>query len=379
MLKDRIIFFALLLCILPSCARHSSAGTASDTVSGKKIEIKYSSLLRLYENDGYIRAVVLNPADTSKIARTYILHHGISAANLPDGTAIKVPIEKSIICTSLHAGLLKTLGALGQIAGTCDSKYIVDSVLRSRIDDGRIVDCGYTAAPDREKVLQLMPDAVLLSPYDGMQTTGFYDAAGIPVVDCVDYLERSPLGQAEWIKFYGILTGRERVADSIFNVVETGYKNLRDSIMFLSYRPTLLTEKMYQQTWFVPTGRSTSGEFYRDAGFIYLFDGEYADGRVSVPLTFEQVFTKAHDADYWIFKYYGENRNLTLDLLAAENPNYKDFGAFKSGHVYACNTWEKPFYDQTPFRPDILLRELVNIAHPGFIDDYKPQYFFPLQ
>ena len=347
------------------------------------LELRHSTLLRIYDDaDGYRIAEVRNPADTAKIARRYILiDSNLNAPkNAPEGTIIRVPLHNALICTSLHAGLFKTLGATDEIGGVCDAKYVIDSTLQLLIEKEKIKDCGYTANPDREKILTLAPDAVLMSPYDGMQTTGFYGATEIPVVDCVDYMENTPLGQAEWIKFYGILTGKEREADSIFEVVKRNYEEIFLQIAASSYRPTLLTEKMYQQTWYVPTGRSTSGVFYRDAGFFYVFDDLTADnGRVSVPLTFEQVYAKAHDADIWIFKYYGENQNLTLNLLSAENPNYKDFKAFKERKIYACNTWATPYYDVTPFRPDILLRELAYISNPQWVKDYTPQFFQQLQ
>ena len=91
------------------------------------------------------------------------------------------------------------------------------------------------------------------------------------------------------------------------------------------------------------------------------------------------MYAKAHDADIWLFKYYGENQTLTLNLLATENPQYKDFKAFKEGKIFACNTWATPFYDETPFRPDILLRELAYISHPQLLKDYNPQYFHRLE
>ncbi len=356
--------------------------TRTNTADGQIVALKYSSLLRLYDGNGYRIAEIRNPADTADVSRRYIIVDSNipSPDSIPEGTVIKVPLKKALICTSLHAGLFKTLGATAQIGGVCDAKYVIDSTLQSLITNKKIKDCGFTANPDREQILTLAPDAVLMSPYDGMQTSSFYETAQIPVVDCIDYMENTPLGQAEWIRFYGILTGRERIADSIFAVVEHNYISLKKEIEHISYSPSLLTEKMYQQTWFVPTGRSTSGEFYRDAGFNYVFNDQHAGGgRVSVPLTLEQVYAKAHDANIWIFKYYGDNNALTLEALAAENPHYKDFKAFATGNVFACNTYTSPFYDETPFRPDILLRELAYIAHPGLIKDYKPRYFFQLK
>lgn len=378
-LKKLTLLLAAIICILTGCRQSAKTDAHS---AEQNIALHYSSLLRIYNGNSYRIAEVRNPADTAKISRRYILIDSNLDApkNAPEGTIIRVPLHNALICTSLHAGLFKTLGATDEIGGVCDAKYVIDSTLQSLIKTEKIKDCGYTANPDREKILTLAPDAVLMSPYDGMQTTGFYGATEIPVVDCVDYMENTPLGQAEWIKFYGILTGREREADSIFEVVERNYEEVFLQVSLSSYHPTLLTEKMYQQTWYVPTGRSTSGEFYKDAGFFYIFDDLTADnGRVSVPLTFEQVYAKAHDADYWIFKYYGENQTLTLDLLAAENPNYKVFKAFKTGKIYACNTCATPYYDITPFRPDILLRELAYISNPQWVKDYKPQFFQRLQ
>ena len=378
-LKKLMLLLAAIICILTGCRQSAKTDAHS---AEQNIALHHSSLLRIYNGNGYRIAEVRNPADTAKISRRYILIDSNLDApkNAPEGTIIRVPLRNALICTSLHAGLFKTLGATDEIGGVCDAKYVIDSTLQLLIKKEKIKDCGYTANPDREKILTLAPDAVLMSPYDGMQTTGFYGATEIPVVDCVDYMENTPLGQAEWIKFYGILTGKERVADSIFEVVKRNYEEVFLQVSLSSYHPTLLTEKMYQQTWYVPTGRSTSGEFYKDAGFFYIFDDLTAEnGRVSVPLTFEQVYAKAHDADFWIFKYYGENQMLTLDLLAAENPNYKDFKTFKTGKIYACNTWATPYYDVTPFHPDILLRELAYISNPQWVKGYTPQFFQQLQ
>lgn len=380
-LKRLTLFLLAAVFVIFEGCRNNATHTKPAVGQNIAIALHHSSLLRLYNGDGCTIAEVRNPADTAKISRRYILvHDGQTLQNPPEGTILKVPLKNALVCTSLHAGLFKTLGATEIIGGVCDAKYVIDSTLQSLIKTEKIIDCGFTANPDREKIITLAPDAVLMSPYDGMQTTGFYEATGIPEVDCVDYMEDTPLGQAEWIRFYGILTGRQRAADSIFEVVERNYKELQFQMALSSHRPTLLTEKMYQQTWYVPTGRSTSGRFYDDAGFFYVFDDLKADnGRVSVPLTFEQVYATAHDADIWLFKYYGENQTLTLNLLAAENPQYKDFKAFKEKKIFACNTWATPFYDETPFRPDILLRELAYISHPNQLKDYQPKYFHRLE
>lgn len=43
-----------------------------------------------------------------------------------------------------------------------------------------------------------------------------------------DYMETSALGRAEWVRFYGLLFGKEAEADSLFAGVEEAYLSLRN-------------------------------------------------------------------------------------------------------------------------------------------------------
>ena len=126
----------------------------------------------------------------------------------------------------------------------------------------------------------------------------------------------------------------------------------------------------------MPTGNSTAGKFYVDAGFDFLFNHLQTYG--TVPLNFEKVFATAYNADCWIVKY-NRDKDYDLQSFSAEHPNYKDFKAFKDKNIYFCNLSYIPYYDETPFRPDLLLRDLIKISHPELLQDYSLRYFTKVQ
>ena len=68
--------------------------------------------------------------------------------------------------------------------------------------------------PDIERIIDLRADAILLSPFENSGGYGRLEQIGVPIIECADYMETSALGRAEWMKFYGLLYGKEHEADS---------------------------------------------------------------------------------------------------------------------------------------------------------------------
>lgn len=96
-----------------------------------------------------------------------------------------------------------------------------------------------------------------------------------------------------------------------------------------------------------------------------------------IPLAFETVFDKAGDADVWIIKY-NRDRDMSYSDLKADYIGYTGFKAFKTRNIYGCNTAKVPFYEETPFRPDYLLADLIQILHPEIGDLGGLRYFCKL-
>lgn len=372
MLKATTRSFILLAFLLTLLACNSAKDQTAD---GNSVEMKHASLLRITEGEGYVHATVTNPWDTAKVLHSYILVPADKdlPANLPKGDIIRTPLKKAVVASSVHCSLMNEFGAYSSIAGICDKDFIYLTQLKQDIASGKVKDMGSSMAPDIEKVIDLSPDAILISPFEN---SGSYDKLGtlnIPIIECADYMEVGALARAEWMRFYGMLFGKQTEADSIFAKVEKEYLSLCDTVKSSNEpRPTLLAEMRTGNTWYVPGGKSTMGMIYNDAGASYLFSSDDKTG--SLQLSPEQVFDKAQEANVWLLKY-NQATPLTRQQLASEWDAYTKIPAYINNKVYGCNLSNSQFYEETPFHPELLLKDLISVLHPTLFPDYAPRYF----
>lgn len=354
-------------------------------------------------------ATVLNPWRPGEVLHRYTLE----------------PCRRAVSATSLHACLAHRLGAIDRIVGVMDADYIVAPELRAALDtesatpaappasplataasppattpsaavDGRaaIADMGSSQSPNLERIKAAGADLIFASPFENAGY-GALETLGIPIVECADYMEATPLGRAEWMRFYGRLLGRAEQADSLFAAEEAAYSALcslrrvaeprshPSSKTTAAVNPTVLLGKRGGQAWYVPGGQSYLGTLLHDADAHYVFADEASTG--SVPLDFEAVYSRAKDADLWLITYAappaadGTFAPMTYADLAAEDERYSQFRAFREHHVWACNTLALPYYDVLPWSPSVLLRDVILIAHPERFPGEKPRYFRPLE
>jgi iron complex transport system substrate-binding protein len=269
------------------------------------------------------------------------------------------PYSRVIVTTTVHTALFRELGAGDAIVDTCE------------IDDGN---------PDIERIISMNPDAIFLSPYEG-QNFEKIRRLGIPIVEMPDYLEPTPLGRAAWMKHYGRLLGKEREADSLYAAVESAYYALRDSVRermkaSTAPKPRVFTETKISSTWYVATGHSYIASLIADAGGDYVFKD--VEGKGSKPFNPEVVFDKAQDADIWMFKY-GASRDKTMAELAADWTNNSHFRAYQTNMVFGCNLSNTRYFEETPFHPELLLRDYINIISPGTLKDSSLRYYKKIQ
>ncbi|MBD5356068.1 MAG: ABC transporter substrate-binding protein [Bacteroides sp.] len=361
-IKDNFsLIFSLVLLLLASC----KGGNTNDAVSekGERIPLSYAENLSLTKFPDYVKADIRNPWDTAKTLHTYILIPDSvnTPDNLPAGTVIRTPLKNSLVYSSVHNSLITELGSIDAIKGVCDAQYIHQPTLAKRINSGEVADCGNSMTPNIEKIIKLNPDGILLSPFENSGNYGKLGQLGIPIIECADYMETSPLGRAEWMKFYGILYGREETARDIFNATEKDYLSLKELASVSSVRPTVLVDRLYGSSWNVPAKHSTMGIFIEDAGGINPFS--YIDKSGSSPLAGEQVLHKAGDADIWLVRY-SQTNDKSLKELASDNPIYPQIKALKDKNVYGCNTSKVFFYEDIPFHPQWLLADLISVFHP---------------
>lgn len=373
-MKGKYFFHWLLAVLLFSACGRGSKTASFLGEGGDTLDLKYAENLKIVSYDDYRVATLRNPWDTLEILHTYVLvgRDEPLPDSLPQGTVVRVPLQKAVIYSSVHCGLMEELGALAAVGGVCDLRYIDLPYIKEGCRTGCIADLGSGMNPDIEKLMALHPDAVMLSPFENSGGYGRLDKLDIPIIECADYMETSSLGRAEWIRFYGLLFGKAAEADSLFARVEADYLQWAGRVADIEDKPTVFADLKSGATWYVPGGRSTVGRTFADAGADYVFSDLKNSG--SSPLSFETVYEKAKDADIWLIKYNMPEDKTYRDLKNDYVP-YAGFRAFRERRVYGCNTGRVPYYEETPFHPEWLLEDLIKIFHPDVAKTEGGRYF----
>ena len=433
----------ILLCgatvalLMAACQGGKTA--AADAEAGDTLEMKYAKLLTIVKHgDGeetsdaaegidyqYAEAIIANPWKAGTMLHRYIL---IPKGEEGDKTVarlalqrtsgmgcttdtVRTPVERSAVFIAPHCQLMYELGCQQAIRGVCDLNYINIPDVRKRAasagnasagnaSSGKassgnasaqnsIVDCGSSMAPDIERIIAMKPEAILVSPFENSGGYGKLDRLHIPIIEAADYMESSPLGRAEWMKFYGMLFGKaknisttaagkaseatagkaseatlpascELRADSLFAQIEKEYLNLKAEAGKLPKGLSILTERKTGNVWYVPGGQSTIGILLKDANARYIFSDDKHSG--SLPMSPEQILAKGSQVDVWAFKYFG-GAPLSQVQLLQEYDGYKALAAFNRGNIYQVDTSMVPYFELTSFHPELLLREFIILAH----------------
>ena len=217
--KQTTLLSILFVVVVALASCQGGNNTSLSVEGGDTVALKYSSLLTIVEHDGYVVADIKNPWKPGKMLHRYYLVPRTSdiklqTSDLTDGTVIEVPIQRAAVFTTVHCALLTELGLGSHIVGVADSKYIKVPYIQQQIKAGRIVDCGNGLNPIVEKIMDVKPDVIMLSPFENSGGYGKTEEIGIPLIECAEYMETSPLARAEWMRFYGLLFGAGDEADA---------------------------------------------------------------------------------------------------------------------------------------------------------------------
>ena len=344
--------------------------TTASQETGDTVVFKYATLLTIVHHQDYTEVMLKNPWKEGMTLHRYLLvpEDGELPEELPEGTMVRTPLSRSVIFTTVHCAMLMSLDKEDCISGVADLKYIKIPWIQEQVKAGRIMDVGEGMSPIVEKIIDQRPDALFLSPFENSGGYGRLEEIGIPIIECAEYMESSPLARAEWLRFYGMLFGCEQKADSLFAVVDSSYNALKSlagnhkaKSLKLKAKSSVLLDKVTGSVWYVPGGKSTIGQMIQDAGGNYPWASDEHSGSVSLP--FEAVLEKAGEADVWLFRYSSDH-DITPDELLSEHHGYSQFKAFRSGQVYGCDVERSLFYEESPFRPDWLLGDYIHILHP---------------
>ena len=293
---------------------------------------------------------------------------------------IKVPIQRIALTSTTHIPMVELLNKETTIVGFANTKYVSSEKTSALIAVGKIKEIGKESSLNTEVILDLKPEIVIgfsVSAANKSLTT--LQKSGIPVLYNGDWLEETPLGRAEWIKFFGVLFDKEKQADSIFKVIEANYLKAKNSALKATTKPTILSGAiMSKDIWNLPAGNSFVAQFLKESNTNYLWNN--SKGKGSLSLSFESVFEKGKDADFWIAPGYFSSK----EQLLQSNQIYTEFEAFKNNKIYTTSTKKGKtggvlYYELAPVRPDLVLKDLIKITHPNLLPNYTLTFFEKMQ
>ncbi|MHB1146589.1 MAG: ABC transporter substrate-binding protein [Lutibacter sp.] len=369
------IFAVTLLTLLFSC-KNDQKNIESTGKINTESTIKYAKGFDIQHFKNYIKLTVKAPYQNSTEVLEFMLTSDKSNSDL---NTIQIPVNSIVVTSTTHIPMLELLQVENKLVGFPNTDYISSPKTRNLIANGSIKELGHEESINTELLLDLKPDLVVgFSLNSNNKMFSVIEKLGIPVLLNGDWLEETPLGRAEWVKFFGVLFDKEKMADSIFKTIEKNYLEAKNIASKATENPTVISGGLFKDVWNLPAGDSFEATFLKDANTNYLWKD--SKGKGSLSLNIENVFEKGKDAELWISPSYYE----TLEQLNDANDIYPKFSAFQNKNIFTyVNKKGKLggilYFELAPARPDLVLKDLIKIAHPELLKDYELTFYEKLK
>ena len=360
----------LFIIILIFSCKEKNTKKAINEEAFIKTDLKYAKGFEILNYKTYKKLIIKAPFLDSSESFEFLL------SNIPiSNNFIKTPIENIVVTSTTHIPMLESLNEENKLIGFPNSNYISSKKTRARIDKGAVAELGNEENMNTELLLNLNPDVVVgfsLNSNNKMYNT--IQKIGIPVVMNGDWLEKTPLGRAEWIKFFGVLFDKQKEADSIFNQLENNYLKVKSIAAKSKNIPTVISGGLFKDIWNLPAGESFEATFLKDANTNYLWKDSKGTGSLSLNL--ENVFEKGKGADLWISPSF----HSSLSSIEKANEIYSKFKAFKNKQVYSFVNKKGEsggllYFELASSRPDLVLKDIIKIAHPTLLINEEFTFF----
>ncbi len=364
------IVFILSLILFINC-------TTDKKITSKNSSSQYAKGFEIHEFDDYKKLIIKFPYPNSKQQFSYFLVDDSTDKTqfYADAILIHIPIKSIVVTSTTHIPMLELLNVQNSLVGFPNTEYISSKKTRILIDKNQIRELGNDNSINTEILIDLNPTLVMAFAMSaGNKSLGTIEKAGIPVIYNGDWLEKTPLGRAEWIRVFGALYNADKKADSIFKSIKNNYNQAKEIAVNSKSQPTVLSGALFKDVWNLPAGESFVAQFLADANANYLWKD--TKGKGSLQLNFENVLDKAQTAEIWIAPGYFETKEQMLNT----SPHYKEFSAFNKNQLYSFannkgDTGGVLYYELAPTRPDLVLKDIIKIAHPELMRDYEFTFF----
>jgi iron complex transport system substrate-binding protein len=342
-------------------------GTDVKTPKQATSVITYSKYLKIFNDKHGIKIHIFNP-ETQKTTQLFLAKK--QPANIPSNYQfIQTPVSSLITLSGTHIGMLSKLNAIDNVCGVSDKKFLFNKVLIDRVNRGKVFDFGSESNLSVEAIIQTKAKVLVYNCF-GKDFTHSSQLArmGIRCIPNFDWKEHHPLGKAEWIKLFGYLTGKEKLADHYFDQLVKSYQSLVKKAKKSADKPAVFSGNLIGEFWYTPAGESYLARMFQDANARYVYAKSKGTG--SLALSFEKVIAQNIHTEYWLNPGYA-----SLKEILSNNASMQLFKCVKDRKVYCYSKNLNKFWELSAIEPNHVLSDLIRIFHPDLESD-KPMFFY---
>ena len=361
-------FLLILFLVFFANSRCSNTAKRGITGSNKLNQVKYAVNFNLIPHPSYTELQILNPEKGIVERKFALINQGAKPILSSSIEQIEIPVKGIVCLSATHIGMMNKLVAISQIKGTSFRKYIDNSKVLERIKAHKIQEFSGIDQLNPERLIKTKATVVI---YDGFGTFPANEdklkKLGVACIPNYDWRETNPLGKAEWIKLFGILSGKEKKANQYFTSIEKKYHDLLQREEKNTMHRTFISGCLIGDLWYMPAGQSFLANLLKDAKVDYVERKSKGTGSVSFSL---EHCLKAHkEAKVWI------NPGVTsYKELIQLNPKYRFFKAFNEKQIYCYSHNANYFWENSAIEPQHMLSDYIQLNR-GVGSD-KKLYFY---
>lgn len=344
------ISIMMIFLLLSGCAENrniTDSGLGNGWRSESSLELKYAENFNVdYYSGGYSLITISDGTRYLVVPESSEIPKSIDS----DITILKQPIDNIYLVATSAMCLFDALDSLDSISlsGTKSEGWYIENA-RAAMESGDIIYAGKYNAPDYELIMSndcsLAVESTMINHTPEVKEK--LEELGIPVLTDQSSYEPHPLGRTEWIKLYGVLTGKESVAKQIFDEQASylgeaaSQENTGKTVAFfyISSSGNAVARK--------------SGDYVtrmiKLAGGNYIFDnlGDPESATSTVTLEMEEFYSTAKEADFIIYNSTIDGELTSVEELISKNNLLEDFKAIQNGNVWC--TSKNMFQETTQF------------------------------
>lgn len=353
-MRKAYIFLPLILClaVLTACGKTSDSGAFDlENTPSEHMELLYADQFSVDRYENGISLVTVGDGE-----KYLLVPENETVETSGDITVINTPVDNIYLAASSAMDLFFGIGADDKIlaASTLERDWSLPYVKQAMSDED-ILYAGKYSAPDYELILSEGCGIAIESTmiYHKPEVKEQLERFGIPVFVERSSYESHPLGRLEWVKLYGLMTGKEEEAEKLFSeqsellqsVSQNGSAGKTAAFFYISQKGSAIVRKPDDYV----------SKMIQLAGGEYIFTSDdlntEENAQSTTDMQFEVFYAAAKDADVLIYSSTIDGGIDDISALLEKNSLFADFKAVKSGNVWCT---DKNMFQQTTAAAEII-------------------------